>query len=173
VAQDGTILLEQHKMLLPTYDVFDELRYFEPATSVRAVTLHGRRVGVSICEDFWFDDEIFDTKMYCTNPVDELARQAWKCCSTSARRHSTRASASALRHLLAHRGALPHADRLREPSRGNDELLFDGSSIVIDAAGGRSTAPSRSRRTRRWSGCTARLATPSSPSATPRRSAAR
>jgi predicted amidohydrolase len=58
VAQDGHVIFEQHKMLLPTYDVFDELRYFEPAKSVRVIDLAGMRVGISICEDFWFDDEL-------------------------------------------------------------------------------------------------------------------
>src|SRR5215212_11544092 len=57
VAQRGKILLLQHKTLLPTYDVFDELRYFEPGPPVRIVEIDGHRVGVSICEDYWYDDE--------------------------------------------------------------------------------------------------------------------
>src|SRR4051812_45857145 len=69
VAQRGELLLEQHKMLLPTYDVFDELRYFEPGKSVSVVDINGVRTGVSICEDFWYDDEIFGSKLYCENPV--------------------------------------------------------------------------------------------------------
>ncbi|HMC21700.1 MAG TPA: nitrilase-related carbon-nitrogen hydrolase, partial [Thermoanaerobaculia bacterium] len=75
LAQNGKILLQQHKVLLPTYDVFDELRYFEPGKSVRTVDLGGTRVGITICEDFWFDDEVLGTKLYCDNPVDQLARQ--------------------------------------------------------------------------------------------------
>ena len=75
VAQNGTIVQQQHKALLPTYDVFDELRYFEPGRGSAAIALAGHRVGVTICEDFWFDDEIFGTKLYCHNPVDDLARQ--------------------------------------------------------------------------------------------------
>src|SRR5690349_3713287 len=75
IARNGKILLEQKKMLLPTYDVFDELRYFEPGREVHLVEIAGTRVGVSICEDFWFDDEIFGKKLYCGNPVDDLARQ--------------------------------------------------------------------------------------------------
>src|SRR4029078_5172700 len=75
VAQNGKQLLEQHKMLLPTYDVFDEMRYFEPGKSQQAIELQGMRAGVSICEDFWFDDEILGTELYCDKPVDQLARQ--------------------------------------------------------------------------------------------------
>src|SRR6185436_16557861 len=55
VAQNGRIVHQQKKCLLPTYDVFDELRYFEPGRGGAAFDLLGRRVGVSICEDFWFD----------------------------------------------------------------------------------------------------------------------
>ena len=75
VAQNGRIVHQQNKSLLPTYDVFDELRYFEPARSSAAFTLNGHRLGVSICEDFWYDDEMFGIKLYCHNPIDELARQ--------------------------------------------------------------------------------------------------
>src|SRR5713226_6717313 len=71
VARRGAIVYEQHKRLLPTYDVFDELRYFEPGSGAKAIELAGQRVGISICEDFWFDDELLGTKLYCRNPVDD------------------------------------------------------------------------------------------------------
>ena len=118
VAQNGRILLEQHKALLPTYDVFDELRYFEPARQVSAVEINGVRVGVSICEDFWFDDEILGTKLYCENPVDQLARQGAKIFAQHLGVAVQRREAEvALRTLLAHRAALRRAARLREPGR--------------------------------------------------------
>ncbi len=136
VARNGKILLEQHKSLLPTYDVFDEMRYFEPGDNVRCIEIGGRKVGVLICEDFWFDDEAFGTKLYCRNPVDELARQGaeiflnisaspfnagkrrtrWEIFSKIARRYDT---------------PLVYVNQVG----GNDELLFDGSSIVFDATG--------------------------------------
>src|SRR5216683_2194461 len=75
LAQNGKIVHQQHKVLLPTYDVFDELRYFEPAKSSQLVTIAGTRAAISICEDFWFDDEVLGTKLYCDNPIDQLARQ--------------------------------------------------------------------------------------------------
>ena len=136
VAQNGKQLLEQHKMLLPTYDVFDELRYFEPGTSQQAIDLAGHRVGVSICEDFWFDDEILGTKLYCENPVDQLARQGAEVflnISASPFNAGKRKSRYELFARIARRYGAPlvYVNQIG----GNDELLFDGSSIVIDANG--------------------------------------
>jgi NAD+ synthase (glutamine-hydrolysing) len=136
IARNGTILLEQHKVLLPTYDVFDELRYFEPGKNVQCVEIAGRRVGVSICEDFWFDDEAFGTKLYCRNPVDELARQGAEIflnISASPFNAGKRRSRWELFSKIAHRYDAPlvYVNQVG----GNDELLFDGSSIVFDKTG--------------------------------------
>jgi NAD+ synthase (glutamine-hydrolysing) len=136
VAQHGRVVLEQHKTLLPTYDVFDELRYFEPARSVRCIELAGRRVGVVICEDFWFDDEIAGTKLYCRNPVDDLARQGAEVflnISASPFNAGKRRARWEIFSRIAARYATPlvYVNQVG----GNDELLFDGSSIVFDATG--------------------------------------
>lgn len=136
VAQNGRVLLEQHKSLLPTYDVFDELRYFEPASSVSAVDINGRRAGVSICEDFWFDDEILGTKLYCANPVDQLARQGAEIflnISASPFNAGKRKSRYDVFSRIAQRYGAPLV--LVNQVGGNDELLFDGSSIVINSGG--------------------------------------
>src|SRR3954451_22205225 len=136
VAQDGKVIFEQHKMLLPTYDVFDELRYFEPAKSTRVIELAGVRVGVSICEDFWFDDERLGSKVYCENPVDQLARQGAQVflnISASPFNAGKRKSRYDIFSRIAMRYQTPivYVNQVG----GNDELLFDGSSIVIDAQG--------------------------------------
>jgi NAD+ synthase (glutamine-hydrolysing) len=136
VAQHGRILLEQHKTLLPTYDVFDELRYFEPAKSVRVVEINGRKVGVSICEDFWFDDERLGVKLYHGNPVDDLARQGAELLlniSASPFNAGKRAARYGLFSKIAQRYDVPlvYVNQVG----GNDELLFDGTSIVINARG--------------------------------------
>jgi NAD+ synthase (glutamine-hydrolysing) len=136
VARNGTIILEQKKMLLPTYDVFDELRYFEPGNEVHLVEIAGKRVGVSICEDFWFDDEVFGQKMYCGNPVDDLARQGAEVLLNisaspfnSGKRHTRWQIFSDI--ATRYRVPLVYVNQVG----GNDELLFDGSSIVFDASG--------------------------------------
>ncbi len=136
IARGGKILLEQHKVLLPTYDVFDELRYFEPGENVRVVEIAGRRVGVSICEDFWFDDEAFGTKLYCRNPVDELARQGAELflnISASPFNAGKRRTRWEIFSKIASRYDAPlvYVNQVG----GNDELLFDGSSIVFDKTG--------------------------------------
>ena len=136
VARKGKVLLEQHKNLLPTYDVFDELRYFEPAHHVSIVEIAGKRAGVSICEDYWYDDEIFDKKLYCRNPVEELARQGAEVLlniSASPFNAGKRRSRwEIFSRIAAHyRVPLVYVNQIG----GNDELLFDGSSIVFDANG--------------------------------------
>ncbi len=136
VARNGKIILEQHKNLLPTYDVFDELRYFEPAHHVSIVEIAGKKVGVSICEDYWYDDEIFEKKLYCRNPVEELARQGAEVLlniSASPFNAGKRRSRwEIFSRIAAHyRVPLVYVNQIG----GNDELLFDGSSIVFDAGG--------------------------------------
>ncbi|HEX6083562.1 MAG TPA: NAD+ synthase [Thermoanaerobaculia bacterium] len=136
VARNGEILLEQKKMLLPTYDVFDELRYFEPGKEVHLVEIAGKRVGVSICEDFWFDDEVFGQKLYCSNPVDDLARQGAEVLlniSASPFNSGKRRARWQIFSNIATRYDVPlvYVNQVG----GNDELLFDGSSIVFDASG--------------------------------------
>ncbi|HYH05527.1 MAG TPA: NAD+ synthase [Thermoanaerobaculia bacterium] len=136
VARNGKILLEQHKGLLPTYDVFDELRYFEPGRNVQPVEIAGRRVGVSICEDFWFDDEAFGKKLYCANPVDDLARQGCEVflnISASPFNAGKRRARWEIFSKIATRYDAPlvYVNQVG----GNDELQFDGSSIVFDQSG--------------------------------------
>jgi NAD+ synthetase len=136
LAQQGRIVQVQHKSLLPTYDVFDELRYFEPASSSQVATIGAHKVGLSICEDFWFDDEILGTKLYCRNPVDQLARQGAEVflnISASPFNAGKRKARYELFSRIARRYGAPlvYVNQVG----GNDELLFDGSSIVISATG--------------------------------------
>jgi predicted amidohydrolase len=136
LARDGKVVLEQHKSLLPTYDVFDELRYFEPAKAVQVAEVAGRRVGISICEDFWFDDEILGTKLYCENPIDQLARQGAEIflnISASPFNAGKRRARWEIFSDIARRYGVPlvYCNQIG----GNDELLFDGSSIVINKSG--------------------------------------
>ncbi|MEA2325433.1 MAG: hypothetical protein QOE68_392, partial [Thermoanaerobaculia bacterium] len=124
-ARNGKIILEQHKSLLPTYDVFDELRYFEPGRSVGVVEIAGVKAGIAICEDFWFDDEVLGTKIYCRNPIDELARQGAQVIlniSASPFNSGKRRSRYELFSRIATRYDVPlvYVNQVG----GNDELLF-------------------------------------------------
>ncbi|HVT03816.1 MAG TPA: NAD+ synthase [Thermoanaerobaculia bacterium] len=136
VAQHGRILLEQVKSLLPTYDVFDELRYFEPARDVSPVELFGKRVGVSICEDFWSEDQDNGRRRYGLNPVDELVAEGAEVLlniSASPFNVGKRENRYRLFREIALRHKVPIV--YLNQVGGNDELLFDGSSIVIDETG--------------------------------------
>jgi len=72
----GEILFRQTKMLLPTYDVFDEARYFMPAESQLLLTLNQSKVALTICEDAWNDKQFWERQLYRRDPVDELIAPA-------------------------------------------------------------------------------------------------
>ncbi|HVT44765.1 MAG TPA: NAD+ synthase [Thermoanaerobaculia bacterium] len=136
VARGGELVLEQAKTLLPTYDVFDELRYFEPAAEVLPIDLFGRRVGVVICEDFWYEERMLDGRLYCDNPVEKLAEGGCEILiniSASPFSVGKRAVRHELFRDIARRFSVPivYVNQVG----GNDELLFDGSSVVIDGQG--------------------------------------
>jgi len=73
VLQGGRIAFRQHKMLLPTYDVFDEARYFEPATKQSALMVGDSVTALTICEDAWNDKQYWERRRYSRDPVEELA----------------------------------------------------------------------------------------------------
>jgi NAD+ synthase (glutamine-hydrolysing) len=133
----GDLLLEQHKSLLPTYDVFDEARYFDPAHGVSVLPFGGELLGVSICEDAWFGSEIGQVKRrYARDPVAELARQgATLMVNISASPFN--AGKEELRFSLVS----AHARRHKVPFLyvnqvgANDELIFDGRSFLVDGRG--------------------------------------
>jgi NAD+ synthetase len=136
VAHRGRIVHRQAKTLLPTYDVFDELRWFEPATGVAAMELFGRKIGVSVCEDYWFADERNGRRLYALNPVEPLAKEGAEILlniSASPFNVGKREARFRLFRDIAVRYARPivYCNQVG----GNDELLFDGGSVVISAAG--------------------------------------
>jgi NAD+ synthetase len=132
----GTVAHRHVKSLLPTYDVFDEHRYFEPGPPVDIATLDGLPLGISVCEDLWNDRELFSRTLYHDNPIDRLADAGAKLhvnCSASPfviRKHRFRL------RLMSH-VARKHGIGLLYCNQvgGNDELVFDGRSCAFDAAG--------------------------------------
>ncbi len=133
---DGDVVFRQDKMLLPTYDVFDEARYFEPAAATRPVAFGGEMLGISICEDAWNDPALFRRQPYRVDPIALLAeRGATILINISASPFS--AGKEAFRAELVK----SHARRHRRPFvfvnqvGANDELVFDGHSLVVDGEG--------------------------------------
>ncbi|MGB0767076.1 MAG: NAD+ synthase [Phycisphaeraceae bacterium] len=136
LCDDGRIASLHLKHLLPTYDVFDEQRYFEPGPRVDLSTIDGTKLGISICEDLWNDRESFTRQLYHDNPVDELAAAGAELfinCSASpyiVRKHAFRLKLMA-NVARKHRIPMVYCNQVG----GNDELVFDGNSCVLDAQG--------------------------------------
>ncbi len=134
--RNGEIVAAHHKLLLPTYDVFDEARYFHPSTDVAVVPLGQETLGVSICEDAWNDPSLWHKQVYGTDPIE---RQAALGASVF-----VNISASPFyvgKDVLRYRLFAGHAKRHGAPFvavnqvGGNDELVFDGRSICIAPGG--------------------------------------
>ncbi len=132
----GTLVLEQHKRLLPFYDVFDEQRYFLPARAQKVVELDGVRLGISICEDAWNDKSFWPRRLYSVDPMQELMGQNPDLhinLSSSPFWHSKREIRQEMLAAIARRDGIPVL--MCNQVGGNDSLLFDGSSIAVNAQG--------------------------------------
>jgi NAD+ synthase (glutamine-hydrolysing) len=132
----GNVLLEQHKMLLPFYDVFDEQRYFAPATSQRVVELEGERLAVTICEDAWNDKNFWPQRLYPVDPIEDLMHQRPTLLiniSASPFWHGKRQIRQRMLAAIATHHKIPVF--LSNQVGGNDSLIFDGSSFGMAADG--------------------------------------
>ena len=124
------------KSLLPTYDVFDEDRYFEPAAGPALVEIGGVKVGLTVCEDAWNDKDFWAERKYVSDPVATLCeRGAQLLVNLSASPFSVGKHALKLRMLgqLARKHGVPliYVNQVG----GNDDLVFDGRSLAFNAAG--------------------------------------
>ena len=134
--QHGRIQTTRAKTLLPTYDVFDEDRYFEPATENLAVELNGRRVGLTICEDVWNDEDFWRERRYRRNPaMDLVAGGAEIIFNISASPWQVGKIATRYAMLASLAAKAGRAVVYCNLVGGNDELVFDGSSLVFNARG--------------------------------------
>ena len=129
---DGKILFEQQKMLLPTYDVFDETRYFQPALTQHAFLLDGETLGVTICEDIWNDKTFWTQRLYARDPVTELVGKGSSIIlniSSSPYTIDKRAIRQDMLRAMARRHQVPvvYVNQVG----GNDSLVFDGSSVAF------------------------------------------
>jgi len=133
---DGRIVERRHKSLLPTYDVFDEDRYFEPARSVEPMVLNGVRLGVTICEDVWNDRDLWPSRLYHRDPVEELADQHTDLFINISASPFT-VDKPDLRRRLIRQEAVAYGRYFLYVNQvgGNDELVFDGHSIGIAPSG--------------------------------------
>ena len=134
--RDGRIEQRFRKTLLPTYDVFDEDRYFEPFHGPQILELGGRRLGISICEDVWNDRDFWKRRRYHHDPVEELVRagaQAIVNLSASPFAVGKQQLRGEMLGALARRHRIPVV--YVNQFGGNDDLVFDGRSSAFNAAG--------------------------------------
>jgi len=134
--EGGRVLHRHDKLLLPTYDVFDEARHFEPGETAVPVAFGGEMLGISVCEDAWNDPDLCRPALYRVDPIAMLAKAgATLMVNISASPFAV--GKEAFRADLVQ----SHARRHRVPFvmvnqvGGNDELVFDGCSLCVDAAG--------------------------------------
>jgi NAD+ synthetase len=136
VLQNGKIIWRTHKCLLPTYDVFDEDRYFEPAKTVTPFELNGRKLGITICEDIWNDQDFWPERLYRRDPIKELIAQgAQAIINISAspwHDGKERVRLEMLQRVARDEGVpLAYVNLIG----ANDELIFDGYSVVLNKHG--------------------------------------
>ncbi len=133
----GKVVFEQPKTLLPTYDVFDEARYFDPAQNIEPFSFKGEKLGVSICEDAWIDSDLCEPgRYYSSDPIETLARKgATLLINISASPFQVEKEEARYnlirRHAVKHKLPFVYVNQVG----GNDELVFDGRSVFLNRQG--------------------------------------
>jgi NAD+ synthase/NAD+ synthase (glutamine-hydrolysing) len=142
--RNGKVEFMQSKMLLPTYDVFDEHRYFAPARKQEIFGYNGSKLALTICEDAWNDKHFWQKRLYNTDPVEELMRAGGNLVLNISASPFTIHKRDVRKKMLQ-----AIAEEFRVPIvmcnqvGGNDSLIFDGSSLVI-GPDGRAVAAAKS-----------------------------
>src|SRR5438876_5634681 len=133
--EPGMPVQKTHKSLLPTYDVFDEDRYFESAREIAPLNFRGHRIGVTICEDIW-TERYLPRPFYAVDPVRALVTQeAEMILNVSASPFSLRKPAVRREMISGLAGTYQRPIFYCNAVGGNDQLLFDGNSIAVNASG--------------------------------------
>ncbi|WP_428236395.1 NAD+ synthase [Gracilimonas sp.] len=136
VAQHGEEVTRVHKTLLPTYDVFDDLRYFEPGNEFEPVVIKGFPFGITVCEDIWFNDNDIQYHIYDVNPAEVLANKGAKAIINISASPFNKDKPVSRKRMLQN-----HARKLGTPLfyvnqvGAQTELLFDGDSLAFDGSG--------------------------------------
>jgi NAD+ synthase/NAD+ synthase (glutamine-hydrolysing) len=134
--QDGRLAFLQSKMLLPTYDVFDEMRNFAPARSQELFDFCGHRMALSICEDAWNDKDFWNKRLYGTDPIEALLRSGGNFVLNISASPFWLGKRELRTNMLATIARNDHVPVVMvNQVGGNDSLLFDGSSLVLNREG--------------------------------------
>ena len=133
VASNRSLVGIQHKTLLPNYDVFDDMRYFEPAVSSVPIELHGIKWGISVCEDIWLNEN--DYMQYKQNPLDELVKKGADIFVNISASPFTRSKIESRFQMLQRRVKTYQRPLLYVNQVGaQTELIFDGDSLAINGS---------------------------------------
>jgi len=134
--RDGKLAFLQSKMLLPTYDVFDEMRNFAPARSQELFDFCGNRMALTICEDVWNDKDFWNKRLYMVDPIEALLRAGGNFILNISASPFWLGKRELRRDMLA---TIARTDKIPvvmvNQVGGNDSLLFDGSSLVLNREG--------------------------------------
>ncbi len=132
---DGAVAGVHVKTLLPTYDVFDEMRYFRPGPTPKPLTLAGRRIGVSICEDLW-DRPALGAALYQSDPIEHLREAGAEIIINMSASPFQSGKVASREDLIRRRAEQANTPIIYvNQVGGNDELIFDGASMAVGADG--------------------------------------
>lgn len=137
---EGKIIFSANKALLPTYDIFDEYRYFEPEKIFRILNFKEKRIAVTICEDLWdeqpFDNEFEKSRLYSLSPMDELAKQNPDLIINISASPFSYTRIEAKRNIFINKAKKHKLPVISVNQTGaNTELIFDGASMIINSNG--------------------------------------
>jgi NAD+ synthase (glutamine-hydrolysing) len=137
---EGKVIFSANKALLPTYDIFDEYRYFEPEKRFSVFSYKGLKLAITICEDLWdeqpFDNEFEKTRLYTVSPMEELARQNPDIIINIAASPFSYTKTEAKENIFISKAIKYKIPVISVNQTGaNTELIFDGASIIVNKKG--------------------------------------
>jgi NAD+ synthase (glutamine-hydrolysing) len=140
VLSEGEVVFSANKALLPTYDIFDEYRYFEPENQFSVFTFKGLKLAITICEDIWdeqpFDNEFEKTRLYTVSPMEELAKQDPDIIINISASPFSYSKIEAKENIFKTKARKYKIPVISVNQTGaNTELIFDGASVIVNNKG--------------------------------------
>jgi NAD+ synthase (glutamine-hydrolysing) len=140
VLSEGKVIFTARKALLPTYDIFDEYRYFEPERSFSVFRLGSRKIALTICEDLWdeqpFENEFEKSRLYTISPLDELAKQGPDLVINISASPFSYSRTETRNNIFLNKAKKYHLPVIDVNQTGaNTELIFHGASVVVTPEG--------------------------------------
>jgi NAD+ synthase (glutamine-hydrolysing) len=140
VLSEGKVIFSVNKALLPTYDIFDEYRYFEPENDFKVYSFKGLKLAITICEDLWdeqpFDNEFEKSRLYTVSPMEELSKQNPDMIINISASPFSYSKIEAKENIFRSKAIKYNIPVISVNQTGaNTELIFDGASLVINSKG--------------------------------------